>query len=191
MDIQRRFIRSFVCVKPPRDVGEAISSWIAGLGCFGNYRWVSREQIHITLRFLGEAEPSLAQKMDTALSFIGGLDEFDVALAGSGGFPNMSRPRALWLAVADGAGDLSKLASRVEQAARSSGFAPNPQSGRKFNAHLTIARARSDAPPLEDLVRELKSAPSFSWRCRSFLLMKSTLTPEGAIHTPLREYPLG
>jgi 2'-5' RNA ligase len=187
------FIRSFVCVRPPADVACDIARWISGLGRFRDYRWVSREQIHITLRFLGEAEPSLVQKMDTALSQIGGVGEFGVRLSGSGGFPSVSSPRVLWLGVTDGADDLARLASRVERAARNADFAPDPKSGgagKNFKAHLTLARSKTGTPLPKGLALALRDGPAFSWRCRSFILMKSVLEPEGAVHTPMREYPL-
>jgi 2'-5' RNA ligase len=182
------YIRSFVCVAPTRDAAGEIAGYVARLRRFGGYRWVTPDQIHITVRFLGEAAPSLLQKLDTALSALGGFEEFDIALNGVGGFPNIFRPRALWLGAVTGAQELGNLASRVEQAARRSGFAPLK---RKFNAHLTIARARSEGPLPEELAVELKNAPKVKWTCRSFVLMKSALSPSGAVYTPLREYPLG
>jgi 2'-5' RNA ligase len=188
LNIQGEFIRTFVCVCPPPGVSDEIAGFIAGLRRFSAFRWISPEQIHITLRFLGEAEPSLVQKMDTSLSGLGGLRKFKITLGNAGGFPNMSRPRALWLGISEGAAELSKLASRIEQAAKNSDFSPEE---RKFKAHLTIARARTESPITDELTKELRRAPSPSWMCDSFILMKSTLDPGGAVYTPLREYPLG
>ncbi|MDR1943633.1 MAG: RNA 2',3'-cyclic phosphodiesterase [Synergistaceae bacterium] len=181
------YIRTFVCVCPTPESSLEISNFVVSLRRFDGFRWATPEQIHITLRFLGEAEPSLVQKMDTALSGIGGMRSFKIALGETGGFPNISCPKALWLGVSEGGAELAKLAAKVERAARLADFAPER---RKFKAHLTIARARRDDAMSDDLARELQRAPSPSWECSSFVLMKSDLTPEGAVYTPLREYPL-
>jgi 2'-5' RNA ligase len=182
------FIRTFVCVPLPDEVKLKAAEYISFLGRPGSYKWVTAEQMHITLRFLGDSEPSQIQKIDTALSFIGGVGEFDITLSGCGGFPNMSSPKVLWLGVEKGASSLEKLALRVEGAARNADFAPET---RKFRAHLTLARGKSGAALPDELAEMLQSPPSLSWRCRSFILMKSVLAGSGAIHTPLREYQLG
>jgi 2'-5' RNA ligase len=183
------FIRTFVCVSPPDEVKLEITEYISLLKRSGHsYRWAAAEQMHITLRFLGEAEPSQVQKIDTALSSIGGVSEFDIALSGAGGFPDMSRPKVLWLRVGEGASSLEKLALRVEGAAKNADFAPET---RKFRAHLTLARVKAGAPLPDKLAEMLQNTPSLSWRCRNFILMKSVLAEGGALHIPLREYPLG
>jgi 2'-5' RNA ligase len=181
------YIRTFVCVCPTPEAALEISDFAGSLRRFGGFRWVAPGQIHITLRFLGEAEPSLVQKMDTALSGIGGMRSFKITLGEAGGFPNISCPKALWLGVSEGGAELAKLAAKIEHAARLSDFAPERK---KYKAHLTIARARQGDAMSDDLARELQRAPSLSWECRSFVLMKSDLTPTGAVYTPLREYLL-
>jgi 2'-5' RNA ligase len=187
MRINEETIRSFVCVSPPPDVLEDIAGFLRGLRRFKGFKWVAPGQVHFTLRFLGDAAPSLLMKMDTALSGLGGMRRFKISLGGAGAFPGMTRPKLLWLGAGDGARELSKLASRLEQAARNSGFAPD---GRKFTPHLSIGRSRLNGAMSDELAEELKKVPSPSWDCASFVLMKSVLTPEGPIYTPIREYPL-
>jgi 2'-5' RNA ligase len=187
MRINEETIRTFVCVCPAPEARDEIEAFLSDLRRFEGFKRVAPGQIHITLRFLGDAAPSLVTKMDTALSGIGGMRRFRISLAESGAFPNMSRPKIFWLGIRDGAQSLAKLASKLERTARNSGFAADL---RKFTPHLTIGRACQDGALSRELAEALLKAPSPSWECASFVLMKSVLAPGGAIYTPLREYPL-
>ncbi|MDR1516029.1 MAG: RNA 2',3'-cyclic phosphodiesterase [Synergistaceae bacterium] len=190
MRINEEVIRSFVCVCPTREAWDETAVFLNDLRRFEGFKWIAPEQIHITLRFLGDAAPSLVTKMDTALSGIGGMRRFRVSLAGAGAFPNLTRPKILWLGIDDGAPHLTRLASKLEQAARNSGFTADL---RKFTPHLTIGRANQNgalSALSPELAGALREAPSPSWECASFVLMRSVLRPGGAIYTPIREYPL-
>jgi 2'-5' RNA ligase len=187
MRINEEVVRSFVCVCPPPEALDGIAAFLTGLRRFKAFKWITPEQIHITLRFLGEAAPQIVMKMDTALSGIGGMRRFKISLDRAGAFPSLARPKVLWLGVGRGAQELAKLASKIEQAARSSGFAPDE---RNFAPHLSIGRLRPGGTMSDELAEELKKAPSISWDCGSFALMKSVLQPSGPIYSPLAAYPL-
>lgn len=181
-------IRAFVCVAPPAEVVAAIGAFIASLRSFRAFRWVGGEQIHVTLKFLGESDAGAIQSLDTNLARLGGVRPFDVCLGGAGAFPNLSRPRVVWLGIGAGGEQLAKLASRVEQAAKSASYEPEK---RKFQPHLTLGRARGEPAEVPGLAEALSRAPELSWRCDRFILMKSALTPQGPIYTPIQTYPLG
>ncbi|MDR1978396.1 MAG: RNA 2',3'-cyclic phosphodiesterase [Synergistaceae bacterium] len=175
------FYRTFVAVTPPEEVLDRMAGWAAQLRPLAPYKWVSRAQFHVTLRFLGEAP--LAQ-VDALAESLGALKAaaFEMSLDRFGGFPDLQRPRVLWLGGTTGAKDLADLAAKVEEVAVRSGFPPETK---KFNAHLTLARTR-DALPL----KTLPAVPAFKWRVSRFFLVQSELTPGGPIYTPLREYSL-
>jgi 2'-5' RNA ligase len=107
-------------------------------------RWVRVESLHITLRFLGptplEAVPDLVRAAGDAA---GGSAPFSVTIAGSGAFPDPSRPRTLWLGIERGASELADLAHRLDDALRqhqeSSGV-DGGRGGKPFSPHLTLAR---------------------------------------------------
>jgi 2'-5' RNA ligase len=183
-------VRAFVCVSLPEDASGEIERFIRKLENFSGFRWARREQLHITLKFLGDITPEQMLGLDTNLSRIGGVRPFDVALSGAGAFPDMAGASVLWLGISGGGERLSKLASFVDKAAAAVGCEPER---RGFHPHLTIARARDRRAPggLPDLLASaLAKAPSPSWTCASFTLMRSVLAPGGAVYTPLGKYPL-
>ena len=181
-------IRAFVCAAPPVEVVAAIGAFIASLRSIKVFRWVGSEQIHVTLKFLGESDAGAIQSVDTNLARLGGVRPFDVRLKGAGAFPNLSRPRVAWLGIGEGAEQFAKLASRVDQAAKGAGYEPEK---RKFQPHLTLGRSRGEPAAVPGLEEALSRAPELSWHCDRFVLVKSVLTPQGPIYTPMRTYPLG
>lgn len=188
MATDNEYMRTFVCVSPDEASTAALASFMARLRDFPGYKWVAPENMHLTLLFLGESDVSQVQRMDSNLDRLGGVRPFGIKLSGAGAFPNLSAPKTMWLGVREGAPELEKLAAKVAQAAKNSGY---PQERKKFKAHLTIARTRGDGgamPP--ELKKILDEAPELSWRCESFTLMKSQLTPKGPIYTRIREYGL-
>ena len=193
MNTGEKTIRAFVCVAPPEEIVAGMEKFLSGLRTLapqGGYKWVGREQLHLTLRFLGEAPEPRVAAMDRALRSMKAPGPFEIEIAGAGGFPNLNRPRALWMGVSKGGDALARLASLVEDAAVDAGY---ERETRKFKAHLTLARAREEGPISEKLREALADAaklPTFSWRCENFILMRSELTRSGPIYTRLGEYGL-
>jgi len=193
MSEDRKTLRTFVCVEPPTDVADELGRFVAGLRAMARneeYKWVSRAQLHLTLRFLGTASAETVSAMDRALRALRVPGEFRVSLAGGGAFPGLARARVLWMGVSEGEGKLAGLAELVEGAAVAAGYEPEP---RKFKAHLTLARARGESAlpeRLREALTDEKKTPVFSWLCRGFALKRSELTPGGPIYTTLGEYKL-
>lgn len=180
-------MRLFVAIALP----EALRARLAGLqqGLPGA-RWVDPDNLHLTLRFIGEADSDQAQDLDATLSHVR-AERFPITLAGIGCFGQGRKLRALWAGVEPSA-ELDRLRRRVEHAVQAAGFAPE---GRKFKAHLTLARFKGDSgggpgPRLHDYLacHALFSAEAFE--AREFLLYSSFLAQTGAIYTPEAVYPL-
>lgn len=194
MEMGEKMIRAFVCVAPPGEVADGMEKFLAGLRVLtprGAYRWVGRERLHLTLRFLGEAPESRVAAMDRALRAIQSPEAFEVEIAGAGSFPNPNRPRVLWMGVSKGTDALSRLALLAGDAAVAAGY---EREERTFRAHLTLARARVDGAlpgPLGEALADTSKLPVFSWRCESFVLMRSEFAPSGPVYTRLGEYKLG
>jgi 2'-5' RNA ligase len=178
-------MRTFVCVSPDDASSAALSRYAERLRVFQGYKWVAPENMHVTLLFLGESEPSQVQRVDSNLERLGNLRPFRVTVSDVGAFPDLTRPRTIWLGVREGARDMEKLAAKVVQAAKGAGY---PAAAQKFKAHLTLARARGDGQMPPELRKILDDAPKLSWTCASFTLMKSVLTPKGPIYAKIREY---
>lgn len=149
-------------------------------------RWVPAEQIHLTLAFLGEVEDIFVERLTGNLASIH-APGFELCFSGTGCFPNRSRPRVLWIGL-EPEPRLQALASKVREAALAREIL---QEERPFSPHITLARIML-SPSREfdaflDQNKKLK-LPSFS--VREFTLFQSRLTPQGAVHIPLRNFAL-
>jgi 2'-5' RNA ligase len=139
-------MREFLAIPLPESLRRAAWASRTVLAPGGDdWRFVREEGLHLTLRFLGEVDPSRRGVLDAAwLKAVDGTGLLALRLRGAGLFPATGRPRILWLGVEDETpeGSLAQLADRLESAARAQGFPPE---GRPFAAHVTLARARGDA----------------------------------------------
>ena len=180
--------RIFVCL-PLDHAADEIEKFLAPLRIFRDYRWVTRAQLHITLKFIGEAAAERITRLDSNLSRVGGSRPFGFSLSSAGFFPNVGRAGTIWLGVGDGSEQVAKLADSVDRAAVASGF---ERERRAFHPHITLARARggTECPTPPELLVSLQKAPSLTETCDRFILMKSVLSPAGAVYSPLAEYPL-
>lgn len=136
-------IRLFYAVPVPADararVGELIERIQAGVGDgTARIRWVSVEGLHLTLRFLGSTPAALRPALEAAADTVArAAAPFEVALSGGGAFPSISRPRSLWVGVANGGDRLAALADALSRKATAEG---QRLETRPFAAHLTIGR---------------------------------------------------
>lgn len=148
-------------------------------------RWQTREQLHLTLRFIGEVDGRDAASIDDALSAIS-APAFTLELKGIGSFGGRV-PRDLW-AGAGACEPLHHLQRKIESALQRIGLEPD---GRKFTPHVTLARLKGTP---NGVVQEylahhgLYTSPSFA--VESFCLYSSKLTSNGSIYRIEREYPL-
>lgn len=189
-DGKEKAVRAFVCVTPPGSVVRELERLLKGLGGASEgcgYRWVRSSQLHITLKFLGETSFSRIEGLRSALRRIS-APPFVLSVDRGGAFPNASAPRVIWLGVGEGAEELKSLAGRVEFVSEEFGFPPEK---RAFRAHLSIARSKDGRSMPAPLVSFLGRLPSLVWKCDTFTLTRSELTKEGAVYTPIEEYPLG
>jgi 2'-5' RNA ligase len=148
-------------------------------------RWVPLENLHLTLRFIGEVSEPVAGDIDETLSGVRGKP-FELALKGVGEFGGRDT-RALWAGVAAN-GALTHLAAKIESALQRMGL---PAETRKFSPHVTLARLR-DAPAAK--VRAFLSAHSLfdsgPFAVRAFTLYSSFQTPKGSLYRAERTYDL-
>jgi RNA 2',3'-cyclic 3'-phosphodiesterase len=175
--------RLFVAIDLPEETKEAISALRNPLR---GVRWVDAAHLHLTLRFIGDADNTLFNKIRNNLSGIS-VPPFSLLLRGVGYFPPKRDPKVLWVGV-DRSAALLDLQSLVEKELLQSGVEPERRS---FSPHITIARLKETpasviAPFLQN--NSLFVAPSFS--VTEFILYSSTLTSQGAIHRQEALYPL-
>ncbi len=176
--------RLFVAIDLPAEVRDAIADIARDLP---GGRRVPKEQLHLTLRFIGEVDDMTFTTVRTALTGVAGAP-FPLALRGVGHFPPGRHPRVFWVGVEESA-PLMTLQQAVELALIDAGIPPEE---RRFSPHLTLARLK-DTPPgpvlaLEERLKEFGAGP---FDVTEFHLYSSTLTRAGAIHTREKTYRLG
>ena len=173
--------RLFVALRPPEDVAEALLDTMEGVP---GARWQDADNLHVTLRFVGEADRHMAADLHTSLESVL-FDPFPIAIEGVGHFEGNRRPRAVWARIAPNSA-LDELQMRIEMACRRAGLPPET---RKFTPHITLARLNSGSGPIGDWLYAhgmLKLGP---WQVDSFTLFESDLTPNGAIYSEVTKFP--
>ncbi len=176
-------MRLFVAIALPEDLRARLSRMQQGVPAA---RWVDPDNLHLTLRFIGEADGIEAQDLDAALTQVRAA-RFAMTLAGIDRFGQGRKSRALWVGVAP-VPELDRLRRKVEQAVQAAGFAPER---RKFKPHITLARLKGDPGyPLHDHLAYHAAFRAESFEVGAFVLYSSLLARAGAIYTPERVYPL-
>jgi 2'-5' RNA ligase len=154
----------------------------------GDVAWVARDNVHLTLKFLGGVEATRLDAVAGALTdAAAGCRAFDLTVRGLGAFPSPTRPRVLWAGVDEGAVQAATAARRVDEALAPLDFAPE---ARAFTAHVTLGRLRVPrASPR--LAEALPAGGTFGrQRVDRLALMRSQLSPRGARYTELLAAPL-
>ena len=152
-------------------------------------RWTSREQLHYTLKFLGEvAEHRVAGCREAARSAVQASAPFVLQLTGVGVFPATRTPHVLWVGAAAGAELLAPLAARLDALLAPFGFEPEK---RPFTPHLTIARIKgpSAEKAAARLLDEAQVATLATSRIDHMVLMHSRLSAQGACYSVVETYP--
>jgi len=175
--------RLFVAVDLPAETRARLAVLAGGVP---GARWVPPEQLHITLRFIGEVDNGVFADVIDALADVH-MPPFPVAVAGLGHFPPRGAPKVLWAGVADGA-PLIRLHDKIERRLQALGLAPD---GRKFTPHLTLARLKG-APlgRVRDFLAHNGGLAGAPFEVREFHLYSSRLGHEGAAHRIEASYPL-
>ncbi|WP_328805032.1 RNA 2',3'-cyclic phosphodiesterase [Parasphingopyxis marina] len=148
-------------------------------------RWHSDEQLHLTLRFIGDVDRHRAEDVAAALGHIA-FPQFEIALRGIGHFGDLSRQRQLWAGVSPHR-DLEKLHAKVDSALRQIGIEPDR---RAFLPHITIARLNRNAGPIDAFAETHGGLSSDPFAVGHFALFESSLGREGARYETIARYPL-
>ena len=192
--------RLFVAVDLPAGVKEGLAAAVGQLRGLlpAGVRWVNPAGIHLTLKFLGEVDGGLAEPLLAALQReMAGVDKtpFPLHLDGLDVFPNRREPRVIWAGVGGDLVTLSEIQRRVETAAADLGLA---RERREFRPHLTLGRVRDSVTPaarreMGSVVAEQGAAlaPEYAWEVAEIRLIRSVLTPQGAVYSTLGTARLG
>ena len=190
-----KLLRAFIALEIPAEIKKALDLDTAGLRqrAGGLVRWVSPENMHLTLKFLGETpQPRLDTLGRATQEICRRQAPFQVNVVGMGCFPNLRWPRVIWVGL-EAPPDLSQLQARIEAAAAELGC---PVEARAFSAHLTVGRVReqaaeADLKKLAAAVAELKDLNAGSFMAQSVTVFKSELRPAGPLYSSLFIAQLG
>ena len=174
--------RLFVAIRPPEPVREQLLDLMEGLP---DMRWQHDDQLHLTLRFIGEVERPAAEDVAATLQLIR-FDRFSIALDGVGKFEK-HRNGALWAGIRP-KDQLKALNAKVERACQSAGLEPER---RVYYPHITLARWKGRAQRLDGWLESHGGIASAPWEVRDFILYESHLGREGAHYEAIERYELG
>jgi 2'-5' RNA ligase len=176
-------MRLFVALSIPNVVAQSLMPLQGGVP---GARWLTREQLHLTLGFIGEVDGNVADDIDDALAGIAAPD-FTLQLHGVGQFGN-KQPHSLWAAARPNPA-LDHLQRKVASAIRQIG---QPQEKHKFTPHVTLARLNHPDP--EKVIEWLQYHALYTsaeFEAGAFQLYSSRLTSDGSIYSVEEDYPLG
>jgi len=186
-------MRVFLAIFPPREVQRAAAALIESLRRPSDgVSWVREENLHFTLRFLGEiGEDGLRRASEAARETAAASAPFDIALGAAGAFPDAKRPRVIWLGLSEGVAPLETLARDLDRALARRGF---ERSGQRFSAHLTLGRVRRaerDWSAALEAANLLEKSAAARFTVRSIDVVVSTLSPRGSQYAVHAEAHLG
>jgi 2'-5' RNA ligase len=189
----RQQVRTFVAV----EIDDSVLAHAARLiGAFravpADVKWVDPQNMHLTVKFLGDVDVREVHQVCQAVQkAVADLAPFELELHGTGAFPNLTRPRTIWLGVRAGAEAMTELNRRVEAELGTLGY---PREGRAFTAHLTLGRVRGGGEELADLgrlVAQHADEPIGATGVDRLVIFSSQLARTGPVYEPLGHADLG
>jgi RNA 2',3'-cyclic 3'-phosphodiesterase len=189
-------IRTFIAISLPAGLKQELSVLESQLKrrCPDVVKWVEPESIHLTLEFLGDMATEKIDEVKLGIEEAAhGLSPCRLEVRGTGAFPNLDRVQVIWVGTQGELDKLAQLQERITANMEQFGF---PGEERAFSPHLTLGRVRNYAGPEErKKIGQVLAATTFTSACpievNGVSLIKSQLTPKGAIYTPLFTVRLG
>lgn len=173
--------RLFVAIRPPARIRDALLDTMDGVD---GARWQDETQLHLTLRFVGEIERSMAEDMAEALGAVH-APAFDLAIVGTGAFERKGVPHTLWAGLTPSE-PLVRLQRKIERVCQHIGL---PAETRRFAPHITLARLNRASGPIAPFLAQHARLAAGPWRVEEFRLYESHLLSSGARHDPVASYP--
>jgi 2'-5' RNA ligase len=184
-------MRIFIAIpipEEPKDLKENLLELQQKIKHFGKLKLVERENLHMTLKFLGEVsqEEGKIEKILSALEeTIPKIGNFSISLKSLGVFPSLNYVRVIWVGVEKGNEEVKKLQKTIDEKLKSFGF----KEDRRFHPHFTLARVKwiNDKENLKKILEKYKKEEFGRFEVDSIEIMKSELTKKGPIYTLLKK----
>ena len=188
---RQQAMRCFISITLPEEIKRGMTAIQGRLRASGaDVSWTRPEGMHLTLKFLGEVEEKILPEMEAALNAaVRGRSSFFLKVSGIGTFPDIRRPRVIWIALKEHGNNLIRLQRGVEEKFNEIGF---PQEDRDFTPHITLGRIRSqkNVEKLLSLIEKEKDVELNGFDASCVHLMQSQLKPTGAVYTELYSAPV-
>ena len=193
--MQSMMFRSFIAIEVPAEIQKAIAHSVAPLQKAlpkPLIRWVAPQNVHLTLKFLGDVSPANLERMAAALKLEADThDVFSMSVGGLGAFPNSRRARVIWIGL-EVPPSLLALQRGVEAASARLGYTAED---RPFSPHLTIGRVGqnitvTDLHKIHSALEEMKIGKLGTVNVDAIHIFKSDLQPGGSVYTPLYALPM-
>lgn len=182
-------LRAFVALEVPGQVIDALVDFQRGIsGTGADVKLVERQNLHFTVKFLGEISEPQASEAKSRLAAVT-AEGVNVEVRGAGAFPRTSNPRVIWAGVSqDDERKVSLIAGEISKALQGIGA----EDDRPFTAHITVARVRSprNARALGDFLRNAEDTDFGAAKLSQLKLKSSVLTSSGPIYDDIGVFPL-
>lgn len=184
-------MRSFVALDLSERVRSELASIVATFRKHGaDVKWVEPENLHLTLKFLGEIGPDQVDDVGEKLRTVAGsFEPFRLRLATLGGFPDLTRPQVIWVGADEGKLQVERLAGQVDSALQGCGMA---RESRPFQVHLTLGRVKG-SKNLSSLLGEIKwmtFSSGHRFEVDHMTLYKSITGRKEPIYEPVEQFAL-
>ena len=183
MEIKKDKIRAFIAIKLPDEIVAAIRKVQDQIKSSGvKIRWVRPENIHLTLKFLGDINERDIDQIHTAMiDAVKGYSPISLSGKGVGVFPNLRRPKVMWVGLGGESGRLIQLQETLDSQLKKIGFSKEK---RAFKGHLTMGRVkgRIDTKKLTATLQEMSEFESEPFSAGEIVLFQSDLRPSGAVY---------
>ena len=180
-------MRLFIGIDCPQAIRDALSHDAAEAMRYVDMTPVRCENIHLTLKFLGEAD---SKKMEALVSSLAEINNacFTIAVEGIGVFPSIAKPRVIWAGISDGRMEVESLASGINSVCEKLGFPKED----KFHPHITLGRIKKvkDKGGLKAILEAKKTVKYGSAHVSGYHLIESKLSPGGSKYFKIKDFPL-
>lgn len=183
-------VRTFIALELPGEVLDQLSGLQEELKgtATGRVSWARPELMHLTIRFLGDIEERQVESITEAIErAVEGLESFELSTTGLGAFPNLHRPKILWIGIADSC-QLKAISDRINSELKAIGIKAETK---EFRPHLTICRLR-ERGHIKGLARaaEATATSSKPFEVKEIILFKSEVGGKSPVHTALKRFQL-
>ncbi|MCA9213748.1 MAG: RNA 2',3'-cyclic phosphodiesterase [Planctomycetales bacterium] len=185
-------LRTFVAIEMPVAVKQSATQAVATMQkATESVRWVSTDQLHLTLKFLGDVEDrDIYSVCQAAQRSVVGIERLSIECGGIGAFPSIQKPRIIWFGAQDPSGSLTRVFTNLEGELSGLGF---PKEPRRFAPHITLGRVRHGRRNLGDLTEVLNSfsdASPIEVPVDELTVFTSELHRSGPVYTVVGRAPL-